>query len=53
MRDADADSLRDAAHDAFMAFWRAADTSEAETLWLYHCTAQERYEQRLREIVAR
>jgi hypothetical protein len=42
---------RDAAHDAFMAFWRGADTAEAEVLWLHYCAAQERYEQCLREAV--
>jgi hypothetical protein len=44
VRDALEDALRDAAHDAFMAFWRAADTLAAEQLWLAYCVAQERYE---------
>jgi hypothetical protein len=39
--DTQEDALRDAAHDAFMAFWRAVDTTEAEALWLYYCAAQE------------
>ena len=34
------DQLRDAAHDAFMAFWRG---KRAE-LWVAYCEAQERYE---------
>jgi hypothetical protein len=52
-RDAEEDALRDAAHDAFMAFWRAVDTTQANHLWLYHCAAQERYERRMRELVAK
>ena len=44
VRDALEDALRDATHDAFMAFWRAADTLAAEQLWLAYCVAQERYE---------
>jgi hypothetical protein len=43
-RDTEAGALRDAAHDAFIAFWRAVDTTEAEVLWLYYCAAQEQYE---------
>jgi hypothetical protein len=50
-RDCDEDRLRDAAHDAFMAFWQGADTADSEALWLRYCVAQERYEQRLREAV--
>jgi hypothetical protein len=53
MRGTEVDALRDATPDAFMAFWRAVDTAEAEALWLYYCAAQARYERRLREIVAR
>jgi hypothetical protein len=49
-RDTEADMLRDAAHDAFMAFSRAVDTVDAEHLWLYYSVAQERYERRLREL---
>jgi hypothetical protein len=37
--------LRDAAHDAFMAFWRAAETDAAEQLWIAYSVAQARYEQ--------
>jgi hypothetical protein len=36
------DALRDAAHDAFMAFWRAGEADEA--LWLAYCSAQVRYD---------
>ena len=36
------DALRDAAHDAFMAFWRAGEADEA--LWLAYCSAQARYD---------
>jgi hypothetical protein len=46
-RECNEDRLRDTAHDAFLAFWRGADTAEAEGLWLRYCVAQERYEQRL------
>jgi hypothetical protein len=35
------DQLRDAAHDAFMAFWRGG---ERAALWAAYCEAQERYE---------
>jgi hypothetical protein len=49
--DCEEDRLRDAAHDAFMAFWRRANTVEAEGLWLRYCAAQERYEQYLQETV--
>jgi len=34
------DALRDAAHDAFMAFWRGGQVE----LWAAYCEAQERYE---------
>jgi hypothetical protein len=34
------DQLRDAAHDAFMAFWRGGQVE----LWAAYCEAQERYE---------
>ena len=37
------DALRDAAHDAFMAFWRGAE-SERAVLWATYSEAQERYE---------
>jgi hypothetical protein len=48
-RDTDEDPLYDAAHDAFMRFWREADTEEADALWLAYCAAQERLEQWLSE----
>jgi hypothetical protein len=41
-RDTDEDRLYDAAHDAFMQFWHAADTDEADALWRACCAAQER-----------
>jgi len=43
-RDASEDALCDAAHDAFMAFWRAADTEQADALWAAYCAAQARYD---------
>jgi hypothetical protein len=46
-RDPAEDALRDAAHDAFMRFWRGAETNQATALWAAYCAAQERYEQRL------
>jgi hypothetical protein len=48
-RDSNEDTLYDAAHDAFMQFWRAVDTDEADALWLVYCATQERLEQWLRE----
>src|SRR5262245_38319595 len=42
-RDAIEDALRDAAHDAFMAFWRG-DACEQAALWAAYCAAQARYE---------
>jgi hypothetical protein len=42
-RDTTADELRDAAHDAFMAFWRAAETDQA-ALWAAYGAAQARYD---------
>ena len=47
------DELRDAAHDAFLAFWRAADGGCAEGLWLAYCAAQQQYEACLGEASAR
>ncbi len=47
-RDTAEDELRDAAHDAFMAFWRGMNTPAADRLWLAYCVAQEQYEARLR-----
>jgi hypothetical protein len=47
-RDTGVHQLRNAAHDAFMAFWRGADTADADGLWLRYCADQERYEQCLR-----
>jgi hypothetical protein len=43
-RDTTADDLRDAAHDAFMLFWRAAEADQAVALWAAYCAAQARYE---------
>jgi hypothetical protein len=43
-RDPEADALSDATHDAFLAFWRAADTGAADELWTAYCAAQVRYE---------
>jgi hypothetical protein len=37
------DALRDAAHDAFMAFWRGAE-SDRVLLWVAYLAAQERYD---------
>jgi hypothetical protein len=37
------DTLRDAAHDAFMAFWRCVE-GDQELLWTFYCEAQERYD---------
>jgi len=42
-RDATEDALRDAAHDAFRAFWYAAEPEQA-TLWDAYCAAQARYD---------
>jgi hypothetical protein len=42
-RDTTADDLRDTAHDAFMAFWRAAEPDQA-VLWAAYCAAQARYD---------
>ena len=38
MSDATEDSLRDAAHDAFMALWRG-ETVEQAALWASYCAA--------------
>ncbi len=46
-RDTAEDELRDAAHDAFMAFWRGMNSAAAGTLWLAYCVAQEEYEAHL------
>lgn len=51
-RDAAEGTLRDAAHDAFMAFWRGADTPDAERLWQAYCRAQARYDEYLLEQLA-
>jgi hypothetical protein len=45
-RDPAEDELRDAAHDAFMAFWRGAEPERA-TLWAAYCEAQECYDAHL------
>jgi hypothetical protein len=42
-RDTVEDQLRDAAHDAFMAFWRGAQMQAAELLWRAYGAAQEQY----------
>jgi hypothetical protein len=42
-RDTDEDTLRDAAHDAFMAFWRGAECGRA-MLWAAYSEAQDRYD---------
>jgi hypothetical protein len=39
----DEDTLRDAAHDAFMALWRGAE-SERVLLWTAYLAAQDRYD---------
>jgi hypothetical protein len=44
-REATEDALHDAAHNAFMAFWRGAETDHATALWSAYCVGQERYEQ--------
>jgi len=46
-RDSAEDELCDAAHDAFMAFWRGMNSVAAEMLWLAYCAAQEQYEAHL------
>jgi hypothetical protein len=43
-RDAIEDALCDEAHDAFMAFWRAAETDQAVGLWAAYCLAQACYD---------
>ena len=43
-RDATEDALREAAHDAFVQFWRAAETDQAVGLWAAYCAAQARYD---------
>jgi hypothetical protein len=43
------DALRDAAHDAFMAFWRG-DEHEQVALWAAYCATQARYEQYLMRV---
>jgi DNA-directed RNA polymerase specialized sigma24 family protein len=47
-RDTEEDTLRDMAHDAFLAFWRAADTDAADERWAAYCAVQERYDQQVR-----
>ena len=42
-RDAAEHALRDAAHDAFMAFWRG-DEADQPALWAAYCLAQARYD---------
>ena len=51
-RDPDEDVLRDASHDAFMAFWRDADTPSGERLWRAYCRAQARYDDYLLDRLA-
>jgi len=41
--DTDERALRDAAHDAFRAFWRSAERDQA-VLWAAYCEAQECYD---------
>jgi hypothetical protein len=48
-RDMGEDALRDAAHDAFMAFWRG-DEHEQVALWAAYCATQARYEQYLMRV---
>jgi hypothetical protein len=36
-------ALRDAAYDAFMAFWRGEETDQS-ALWAVYCAAQARYD---------
>ena len=43
-RDAVEVALRDAAYDAFMAFWRGAETAQVAELWAAYCLAQARYD---------
>jgi hypothetical protein len=42
-RDAAEYALRDAAHDAFMAFWRGEEADQP-ALWAADCLAQARYD---------
>jgi hypothetical protein len=50
-RDIEEDELRDALNDAFMAYWRGADTDRANLLWLAYCKAQTCYDDYLVENV--
>jgi hypothetical protein len=43
-RDAVEVALRDAAYDAFMAFWRGAETDQEAELSAADCLAQARYD---------
>jgi hypothetical protein len=42
-RDTTANDLRDAAHDAFLAFWRATERDRM-VFWAVYCAAQARYD---------
>jgi hypothetical protein len=42
-RDTTANDLRDAAHDAFMQFWHAAEPDRM-VFWAAYCAAQARYD---------
>jgi hypothetical protein len=42
-RDAAEHALHDAAHDAFMAFWRGEEADQP-ALWAAYCLAQARYD---------
>ncbi len=43
-RDVTEDALREAAHNAFMAFWRATESDQAAALWATYCAVQARYD---------
>ena len=43
-RDATENALCDAVHDAFLQFWRAAETEQAAELRAAYCAAQARYD---------
>jgi hypothetical protein len=43
-RDATEDALCDAVHDAFLQFWRVAETEQAAELWAAYLAAQARYD---------
>ena len=45
-------ALRDAVQDAFLAYWRGADTDAANELWRCYCAAQAEYDAYLIDTLA-